>query len=161
MKTKILLAAATFFAAVTLAMAADPSQAVIAKRDVVNRKIEEALRQNSPAVYRLFGMENIIQKLQLSNVRGGQSAYCFLPSAHPNVPAGCYVEFYIMQNSRNSPGIWYKNNLCGALVSWYAPWDDLNHYQPNSGMAHFIADHNTKAISSILDDDWRMCHSNT
>ena len=100
-----------------------------------------------------------MRKLHLSNVKGGESAYCFLPSMHPRVPAGCYVDFYIMQDSRNYPGIWYKNNLCGALVRWYAPWDDLNHYQPQSGMAHFIAERNLKAIASILDDDWRMCQS--
>lgn len=154
-----ILGAALTLSAISCAFASDPSQVIIEKRTAINQRIKEGLRENSSAVYRLFGMDKIMRQLHLSNVKGGESAYCFTPSMHTNVPAGCYVEFYIMQNKRNYLGIWHKNNLCGALVRWYAPWDNLNRYEPNSGMAHFISDHNIRAIPEILDEDWHMCQN--
>ena len=157
--SRLLITSILILSSVVIVLAADPSQTVIAKRDQINARIEDGLRANSSAVYRLFGMDKIMRQLHLSNVKGGESAYCFLPSSHAPIPAGCYVEFYIMQNNRNYPGIWYKNDLCGALVRWYAPWDDLNHYRPNSAMAHLIADRNVVTIPGILDDNWRMCQS--
>ena len=123
-----------------------------------NPTIEGELRHNSPALYRKLGIYKVMHAGHLQNIAGGEQAWCVGTSVG-NEKAGCYVEFYVTTAAHDSPGLWEKNNLCGAMVRMYATWASPSDYKPDSGMARWMASGDLPAAMQLVDSNWRNCKS--
>jgi len=131
---------------------------------VENQKLEKELRASSPRTLAMFpshgyknGVAGIMHAASLLAVPGSEQAWCAGRSIG-NEKAGCYVVFYYTKERNVTPKLWATNPGCGMVARWYARWDDLNHYVPDSVGAKWLSKGNANVLSHLVDEDWRMCN---